>query len=160
MEFNKEVNMENIKVRKIKREDSKRIWEIRNHPLMRQNSNNQEETPFEKHDQWFENKYFKTNRNHCFVLENEGEKKVVGYCRFDFDDEEGGYVVSIAVDAGEQGRGFGSFFLGQALAMMAAGSEFIAQTFKNNIPSRRIFEKNDFKLSGEDDDSYYFKLKK
>ena len=151
--------MENIKVRKINREDSKRIWEIRNHPLMRRNSNNQEETPFEKHDPWFENKYFKAGGNHCFVLEN--EEKVIGYCRFDFDNNSDNYVVSIAVDADYQGKGLGNSFLEEALkAFNAREKEVVAQTFKNNIPSGKIFRKNNFEIYKEDDNSYYFKLKK
>jgi len=149
--------MENIKVRKVKREDSKRIWEIRNHPLARQNSNNQEETPFAKHNQWFENKYFRGGDNHCFVLEGEGE--VVGYCRFDFDSDNYNYVVSIAVDADYQGIGLGKALLSEALeAFGVRGKEVVAQTLKNNILSGKFFKKNNFKIFKEDDNSYYHLL--
>jgi len=135
--------MKNIKVRKINREDSRRIWEIRNHPLMRQNSNNQEETPFEKHDQWFGNKYFRDADNYCFILETGGE--IIGYCRFDFDSDDNNYIVSIAVDAEHHGKGLGKLFLKESLdAFGEREKDIVAQTFKNNIPSQKIFEKNNF----------------
>lgn len=150
--------MENIKVRKVNREDSRRIWEIRNHPLMRQNSNSQEETPFEKHDQWFENKYFKTDKNYCFVLENK-EGEVIGYCRIDFDSSENNYVVSIAIDVNYHGKGLGPLLLNKAIDLAGIKKNIIAQTFKKNIYSQKVFEKNNFEIYKEDNNSYYFKLK-
>jgi len=150
--------MENIEVRKAKREDSKMIWEIRNQPLARQNSNSRKELPFKEHDQWFENKYFKAGENFCFVLCSRG--KVAGYCRFDFNVSEDDYVASIAIGAEHQGKGFGAALLNQAINLAEIRKDIIAQTLKKNISSQKIFEKNNFEIYGEDDSSYYFKLKK
>lgn len=141
-------------VRKVKKEDSKRIWEIRNYPIARKYSNNLEEIPFEQHDIWFQKKYFTGQDNHCFVLENE---KVVGYCRFDFDDESDNYITSIAINFNTQGKGMGSFLLKNALEMMNTKKNIIAQSFKENIASTKLFQKNNFEIYKEDKNNYYLK---
>ena len=59
----------NYKVRLANQDDSRRVWEIRNHPDVRAVSGNNQEFPFESHDPWFQKKYFSGADNHCFVLE-------------------------------------------------------------------------------------------
>jgi ribosomal protein S18 acetylase RimI-like enzyme len=149
----------NIKVRKVIREDSRRVWEIRNHPEARKISNNTEEIPFEKHNPWFDKKYFTGQDNYCYVLEDKNNK-VIGYCRFDIDEENNNYITSIAVDFDAQGKGMGSFLLKHALEMMGSKKEIVAQTFKKNIPSTKIFQKNNFEIFKEDNNNNYLKYKK
>ena len=104
-------------IRRVKPEDSQRIMEIRNHPRVRNKSNNSEEIDFVKHDQWFNHKYFDSDDNLCFVLER--ENKVVGYCRLDLDN--GSYIISIAIDPDFHGQGLGRQLLGQVLQEVGAG---------------------------------------
>lgn len=145
--------MKDFHIRKIKREDSKRLWEIRNHPKARDNSNNPEEIPFAKHDQWLENKYFKNSVNFCFVLETEG--RVIGYCRFDLDEGKK-YIVSIALDNDWQGKGLGHLLLNGSLKKISVNKEILAVVKKGNPASLKLFQKNNFKLDKEDEINYYF----
>jgi len=81
-------------VYKVKREDSKRVWEIRNHPEVRKVSGSSEEFSFDDHDVWFENKYFRNSENICFILAT--DQGVIGYCRFDNNVEQNNYTIAIA----------------------------------------------------------------
>lgn len=145
--------MEDYIIRPINRNDSRRIWEIRNHPLARQNSGSPEEIPFEKHDHWFENKYFKDSNNICFVLEK--EKNVIGYCRFDVDENDR-YIVSIALDHDWQGKGLGQILLSESLKKLGEDKEILATVKKGNPSSLKLFQKNNFQLDKEDETNYYF----
>lgn len=148
---------ENI-IRQVKRDDSERIWKIRNHPEVRKNSNNLEEFPFEQHDAWFEKKYFNNQDNHCFILEIDGE--VIGYCRFDFDFDNDNYTVSIAINPEFHNKGCGSRLLTDSIEQLKTDKDIIAETIKGNIPSFKLFKKNNFTIFKEDDNSHYFKYKR
>lgn len=143
-------------IRQVKKEDLKRIWQIRNHSATRQYSNNPEEIPFEKHNPWFEKKYFSGQDNHCFILENDAGD-VIGYCRYDIDDENDSYVVSIAVDPDYHSQGFGHLLLSQTLKSITTDKDILAETIKVNIPSVKLFQKNNFKIYKEDTEVYYWK---
>lgn len=143
-------------IRQVKKEDSKRIWEIRNHPVARKYSNNPEEIFFERHDIWFKKKYFSGMENHCFVLENDSGK-VIGYCRFDLDKKDDRYVISIAIDVNCHAKGFGHLLLSESLKNFTIGKEIIAETLKNNIPSVKLFQKNNFVIYKENNKNYYLK---
>ena len=148
--------LEAFNVREVNREDSKKIWEIRNHPLARKNFNNPEEIPWKNHESWFEKKYFSRADNHCFVLLN-GEEKIVGYCRFDFDEEKNMYVVSIAINHNNQGKGLGNYLLRESLQRFASKKDILAEIRKGNIYSIRVFQKNNFRIYKEDARNYYLK---
>ena len=96
-------NNANFQVRRVVRQDSRRVWEIRNHPVSRRYSGSSDVITFTNHEPWFENKYFSGRDNSCFVLTDE-KNVVIGYCRFDYDDEYDRYVVSIALDPNFHGR--------------------------------------------------------
>jgi len=143
--------------RKAKRQDSKRIWEIRNHPVIRKVSGSSEEFSFDQHDSWFENKYFKDSNNVCYILES--DSIVVGYCRFDFNRENDDYIISIALDPNYHGKGLGNLLLSQSLKDFGDGHEILAEVKKENIVSLGLFQKNDFELFREDEKNYYLKIK-
>lgn len=151
------VNMADYIIRLVSREDSKRIWEIRNHPLARENSGNSEEIPFEKHDQWFENKYFKNGKSVCFILET--EENIVGYCRFDADEEKR-YTISIAVDYDYQGKGLGRLLLSESLKKLTKNKEILATVKKRNPASIKLFQKNNFESYKEDEENFYLRRQK
>jgi len=149
------MNKENI-IRKAEKEDAKRVWEIRNHPLARKNSGSTEVIPLENHILWFEKKYFSDQDNHCFILENE-DKEEIGYCRFDFDHENDNHIVSIAIDPENHGKGMGHELLDKTLKIFKTEKVILAEIKKDNIPSVKLFEKNGFEIYREDDENYYYK---
>ncbi|MDP2586987.1 MAG: GNAT family N-acetyltransferase [Candidatus Komeilibacteria bacterium] len=142
----------NYQVRSGKLEDSKRVWEIRNNFLTRQNSNEQSVIPFENHQPWFIKKYFSYKDNKLVIIETNGQ--VAGYLRF--DSEEGkGYVVSIALDPVWQGKGLGSVLLTDGLRLIKTDQLIMAQVKKFNPASLKLFQKCGFQIVREDENSHY-----
>lgn len=145
------------KLRKTEKKDAEKVWEIRNHDLIRKNSSNSGLISLEDHKKWFLNKYFNKQKNFCYILED--ESKMIGYCRLDYDLEEKAYVVSIAVNPEKHGKGLGNFLLSGSLEKLCDDSEniFLAQVKRNNIPSAKLFERNGFKKYKEDEENYYYR---
>ncbi|MBU1131467.1 GNAT family N-acetyltransferase [Patescibacteria group bacterium] len=145
----------NYNIRTVIRGDSKRIWEIRNQPATREYSKNSAAIPFAQHDFWFENKYFKGDKNICFVLEK--DNKVVGYCRFDFDDKNNNYITSIALAPDCQGKGLGHKLLSGSLIKFKTDKAVLAEVKKDNITSAKLFQKNNFHVFKKDKKNYFYK---
>lgn len=168
----------NYIVRQAEKGDSKRVWQIRNHPLIRKYSNNPESIVLEKHQQWFEDKYFKGQPNYCFVLESRQameQGKTIGYCRFDLtpsnnfserkiaakqhltgvNKQNNAYVISIALDVDFQGRGLGSFLLSASLKKVKSDKSVLAEVKKDNMPGLKLFKKNNFEIISQDQERYY-----
>jgi ribosomal protein S18 acetylase RimI-like enzyme len=143
-------------VRPVRREDSKRIWEIRNHPDVRVYTNNPEDFDFVSHDQWFEKKYFTGELNFCFVLETVGDANVIGYCRYDREPEQSHHVISIALDPNHHGHGLGHLLLSESLQQFSNRGRVWAEIKHTNIRSMKLFEKNHFVRVGEDEENYHF----
>jgi len=149
----------NFIVRKAEPKDSKRIWEIRNHPSVRENSNNAEEINFADHEAWLQKKYFNGESNHCYVLADK-EKKAVGYCRLDYAGPEDSYIVSIAIDCDYHKKGLGGYLLGESLVRLNSRKPVLAEIKKRNIASFKLFERHGFKKYKADDLNYCLKFKK
>lgn len=147
-------------IRQAKREDSKKIWQIRNHPLNRKGFRNQEEIDFDNHNKWFTDKYFKNKDNYCFVLEGENGE-VAGYCRFDLDNNN--YIISIAINPDYHGEGLGSKLLKESLEeikkVIKKDMAILAEVKKENIPSIKLFEKYNFYLHKKDRKNLFYKHK-
>lgn len=151
-------NSDNFKVCPAGLKDSRRVWEIRSHPICRQYSGNSEVISFANHQPWFKEKYFSRRDNYCFVLDN-AKGKVLGYCRLDFDDANGYYIISIAIDPDMRSRGLGHLLLSKTLRQFIGKKEIFAEIQKENIPSMKLFKKNNFKIFGENKKNYYLKYK-
>lgn len=143
----------NYNIRFALRNDSKRIWEIRNHPGTRRNSGNSEYIEFGSHDTWYEGKYFQGQQNFCFVLDAGG--LVIGYCRFDFESDKERYIISIAIDPIHHTKGWGHMLLSESLKRFDAEKNVAAEVKKKNIASFNLFKKNSFKVKSENEDAYF-----
>lgn len=137
------------------REDSRAVWEIRNHSKNRPLFNNSEPIEFEQHDEWFENQYFSDKGNICFVLKSEG--KVIGYCRFDLKDNQ--YLISIALAPEYQGKGLGNTLLAESLKSLGRDREILAEIKKDNDNSIKLFERNNFEKYSENEKDTCFRYK-
>lgn len=149
---------DNYLVRPVQKGDSRDIWQIRNHPLVRENSLNPQIIPLKEHKEWFEKKYFGNEDNHCFVLQN-NKDEVIGYCRFDFSSKEDAYIISIALNPQYHRKGLGNYLLNNSLKSLASSKDVLVVTKKNNIPSIKLFQKNNFRIYKEDLQNYYLKYK-
>ncbi|GEM_PF-193004 len=143
-------------VRQVLKEDSKRIWEIRNNPVVRKLSSSEDVISFENHVKWFEQMYMNGKKNLCFVIECQGN--IAGYCRFDFDDANEAFTVSIAIDPTYHGKGLGHQLLSGSLLYIPQTSIVNAAVQKGNPASVALFKKNNFAIDHEDEQYYYFRF--
>lgn len=143
------------KVRKAKRKDAKRIWEIRNQLSVRKWCTNKQKIEWKKHYRWFSDKYFSDGKNLCLVLELMNE--VIGYCRFDWRRNH--YVVSIAIDSIYRRRGFGSYLLSRSLNKISRKNQIMAEIVKENRSSLKLFKKNNFFVYKQNRQKIYLKYR-
>lgn len=142
--------------RPVSPEDSRQIWEIRNQPAVRQKSNNSDKIPWDSHKLWFKKKYFNGEENYCLVLAN-NQNSTIGYCRLDHDKENDNYIISIALNLAYLGQGLGHKLLSETLKKFNRKKDILAEIKKENIPSIKLFEKNNFRIYKEDKENYYLK---
>ncbi len=143
-----------LKVSPAQPNDAQRLWEIRNEPESRAVAASQETIPMAQHTAWFDSKYFKQNNNFCFV--GEIDENVVGYCRFDSDNDR--YLVSIAVASSMHGKGVGTLLLRQSIEQLQTSKPIHAEVRKHNTVSIKMFERVGFKKVSEDDQNIYYQL--
>jgi ribosomal protein S18 acetylase RimI-like enzyme len=146
------MDLKKLSLRRARAGDARRIWEIRNHPAARRSSVHREAIPFASHETWFAERYLESRDNHCLVLSNDRDE-VIGYGRFDHDGEADNYVISIALDADYHGEGVGQHLLKELLKEFQTDKEIVAVVRKDNLPSRSVFEKNDFQRTGGDEEN-------
>ncbi len=135
-------------------EHSRDIWEIRYHPEINKTAFYTEIVAFATHDSWYKKKYFSGLPNKCFILSKFG--KAVGYCRLDKNDE-GEYLVSIAVLPEYHGQGLGYLLLSQSLPKLTAGEVAVAEIKIGNSPSLKLFQKSGFTIVREDNEKHVLK---
>lgn len=133
--------------------DARRVFEIRNHPQSRVFFHHQEPLVWEGHLAWFSRQYSDSQKNVCLVAEVDG--MVNGYCRLDAR-EEGGWLLSVAVDPDARGRGIGSALVSEAFVCASAGDKIYAEVLTSNPASRALMEKMGFCLERETDRVLYF----
>lgn len=142
-------------VRLAAREDAEAVLAIRNDPVTRvQSVQNQEPIPRAAHMLWFERQYFQGLGNMCFVLEI--DLQVVGYCRYDLTPNEE-YSVSIAVDPAYQGQGLGHELLSHSLQQLNSRRPVVGEVKSDNPASLKLFEKNGFQVSLGSDENYHIR---
>jgi len=134
--------------------DSYRIWEIRNNHLLRKNFRNPQPILLEEHELWFENQYFISKKNFCYVIVRDNNY-VIGYCRLDYDSNRRLYVLSIAIEPDSQGKGLGDTLLLRVLDLFKQNEKILAEIKKDNYASVNLFTKHKFLLKKQDNDYYY-----
>ena len=141
----------NLLLRPWRESDCQMIYDWRMSPEVRAKSFNNKEFPYEDHKKWFQN--FMANKlSFGFILED--SNKPVAQIRFDKTKIEGYYNISIFTAPGLSGKGYGSKVLELACLdknLLANAKFFVAEVFDDNIPSKKIFLKNNFEITGETD---------
>jgi ribosomal protein S18 acetylase RimI-like enzyme len=149
--------MKEYKLGRAEEKDIETIWAIRNHPLVRKNSGSSSFITLQNHKKWFRDKYFENKNNFCYVL-CDGSRPV-GYCRFDYNEKERVYIISIARDPENKNRGLGTILLSKSMEKIRYKKNdlVLAEIRKDNIASIKLFEKNGFKKYGESEEVYKYK---
>lgn len=149
------LNSDKLKIKKATLSDSEQIWKIRNRPEVRKNSHNSTAIPFSKHAAWFRKQYFSNGNNYCFVAKY--NDLVIGYCRYDYNSEKEHLLVSIAIDPTMQGKGIGNDLLKNTLSMITSNIKIRAEIHINNLPSLKLFKKNNFSIYKTVDNTHYLR---
>ncbi|PIR74171.1 MAG: hypothetical protein COU35_03885 [Candidatus Magasanikbacteria bacterium CG10_big_fil_rev_8_21_14_0_10_47_10] len=129
-------------------DDAEAVWRIRYSSEVNAFARTKEIPALSNHIQWFTKAYIGGGLNRCYVMRTAAE--VIGYCRYDVDND-GSYVLSIALDPAYHGQGVGSRLLGETLAMMQKGAEIHAIVSRTNSGSQRLLSKYGFTERTRDD---------
>ena len=138
---------EEFYIRKVKKQDMKKIFDISNDEEVRRNSFNSEKIVFDNHQKWFLNKL--KDRNILFLVAQKDDE-VFAQVRFEKDNE--GYIISISLSSKVRGCGLGVKILEKSLEYFKekiGNEEIYAYIKKENISSIKIFEKIGFRKEKE-----------
>ena len=142
---------QNYNLRKWQESDCRLIYDWRMSPEVRAKSFNNKEFSYDDHKKWFQN-FMENNLSFGFILEDSGNP--VAQIRFDKTKIDGYYNISIFTAPNLSGKGYGSKVLElscQDKNLLSKAKYFVAEVFDDNIPSKKIFLKNGFKITGETD---------
>jgi UDP-2,4-diacetamido-2,4,6-trideoxy-beta-L-altropyranose hydrolase len=134
-------------LRKVTLDDARHLLEWRNDDSVRLVSLDSAPIAWSDHLAWLQRKLVDPDHFH-WIAESDGEPS--GSIRFDIIDNKA--RVSIAVAPGRRGEGLGGRLLaegeGQLLDKRDDVFQFVAEILPGNAPSRRLFEKAGYLLSG------------
>ena len=131
--------------------DCQMIFDWRMSPEVRSKSFNNQKFSYESHKSWFQ-KFMENKLSFGFILEVDNNP--VAQIRFDKTKIEGYYNISIFTAPNNSGKGYGSRILSMACKdenILKTAKYFVAEVFDDNIPSKKIFFKNGFEVTGETD---------
>ena len=127
-----------LRFRGLMMNDKKSIFEWSNDITTRKNSINKELISWENHSDWFKNRLNNPEyQNYIFCLKN----KKVGFLRL--DKKDGFDKISFMVSPFFRGQGIGTLMIQNILNYFPT-KKFIAEVFRDNISSNKIFLKNNF----------------
>lgn len=142
--------MSDIKLRQANLLDAKSLFDLRNHPSVRQQSNNVAEMDIDEHQRWFDAVMLSHSRK---ILIAEQGGKFVGMVRFDCLDDS--CRMSWAIMPGIQGQGLGKQMLKMAIEQMKERT-LSAEIKHNNFASIKIAEYVGMKLIKQTQDILFY----
>jgi RimJ/RimL family protein N-acetyltransferase len=139
---------ESVRLRRVREDDCRLLWEWANDPEVRAVSFSSESIPWEEHLRWFN---AKLGNSGCLLLIAEDSAGVpIGQVRFDVVRKNEA-VISVSVDRENRGKGFGSTIIrlaSQKLCDLTEINVIHAYIKQNNEASFRAFMKAGYKESG------------
>jgi ribosomal protein S18 acetylase RimI-like enzyme len=135
--------MNNVKIKKTVKEDSKLFYQLRNDTLNRKFFFNSKNFKFDEHKKWFKNNYNKNYYFTCFY-----NKKKIGYIRGDNLNET--IVISIVIDKNFRKKNIATKCFELFEKKIKVNSILLAKVIKKNMSSIKFFEKNNFSLLKKD----------
>ena len=147
-----------MKIRLANQTDIDDVLAWRNDPLSRSMFRSKGLVALEEHRKWFLASLAEPSR--VLYIGLEGEQKI-GICRFDYDNAADSAEVSINMNPQERGKGYAVPFLRKAIEAYARESdcELIAQIFKENLVSRKVFERCGFEFVDDDGTLLHYQRK-
>ena len=138
-----------LKIRPVKNEDCRLLWEWVNEPQVRAVAFNSEPVPWEEHLEWFRKK--RSNPG-CSILILTDEKDFpVGQVRFDMESDKSAEI-AISIASEQRGYGYGTEAIRLACDYFRRQkpiTEVAAYIKPENAPSIRAFQKAGFEDRGK-----------
>ena len=135
--------MNNVKIKKTVKEDSKLFYQLRNDTLNRKFFFNSKNFKFDEHKKWFKNNYNKNYYFTCFY-----NKKKIGYIRGENLNDT--VLISIAIDQKFRKKNIATKCFELFEKKIKVNSILLAKVIKKNMSSIKFFEKNKFSLLKKD----------
>ena len=135
--------MNNIKIKKTVKEDSKLFYQLRNDKQNRKYFFNSKNIKFSEHEKWFENNF---NKNYYYTCLN--NKKKIGYIRGDKLNDT--IFISVAMDKNFRKKNITTKCFELFEKKIKENSILFAKVLKKNTNSIKFFEKNKFNLLKKD----------
>ncbi len=142
--------LENIYLRKARKEDAKLVFDLSTDEEVRNFSINKDKFSWEEHLEWFTPKIMA--KNTLFLLAFYKDKNLqqiesnnffIGYVRFELIDKENSWIVSIALSKKYRGKNYSLYTLQKALEF-GNFSKVISYIDEKNIPSLKLFKNANF----------------
>jgi len=133
-----------LKLRNIKHDDCKLLWQWANDPIVRKSSFSSEAITWEEHLKWFTNKLNSPNCYQFIALDS--EDKPVGQIRFDVD-EKFQAEVDISIKSNERGKGYATNLIKLSISYLFENTnvEIVNAIIKSeNTVSIKSFSKSGF----------------
>ena len=145
-----------VRLRRALREDYKLTWNWANDSLVRQMSFNTAPISYERHIEWYD---ARLNCASAFIRIAEIDGDPVGQVRFEYVEDEKGWLVDISVAREFRGQGLALELLQKALLELRrdfADARVVARVKKANRNSIRLFESAGFFRHSENGDAVRF----
>lgn len=142
-----------VRLRKATEADSDFLFNLRNDPVVRQNSFHKEVVARPDHEMWLRHVLADENRT-LFIAENAETGEAVGQLRLD-DEGDRGYEISYSVAPAYRGQHVGTVMIGVLMQMLTSPEGSIrvfAQVLPDNFASAQIFLHNGFTLVRQTDE--------
>lgn len=138
-----------LKLRPVREEDCRVLWEWVNDPQVRAAAFSSGPVPWEQHKAWFASRMEDPN---CRILVAEnGEGRPMGQLRVDWHSDQDGYIdVSVAPESRGTGNGGVLIDIGASIFFAERGERLHALVKVENMASRRAFERAGFMSLGEE----------
>lgn len=133
-----------LKFRKVVEGDMSTVYDWVNEPEVRKYSYTKSEIRWEDHLQWFKTK---VNDLHCHYFIAEIDSAPVAQIRFDFSEEDQGYILSYLIGKNWRGKGLAGFVLTKGilkLKELQSVSKIVGYVQNSNIPSIKVFDRAGF----------------
>ncbi|MFW9868426.1 MAG: GNAT family N-acetyltransferase [Candidatus Thorarchaeota archaeon] len=147
-----------LRIRIASEADSMFLFDLRNHPIVREASFNTSEISLDQHQSWFE----KTLRNpdtSIFIGYDNSEKRI-GMVRFQKTGDKA--TISVAVSPSVHGKGYGTSLLKECCVLYLSKenevNEIIAEIKESNIRSMKVFGKAGFVETKPENDKMNMRL--
>ena len=153
--MDKKVDLELLKLRKLKAKDIDFLYKLVNDSDVRKNSIISDNISYKNHKKWFNKKLEQIQNKDCKIYILTLNKKRVAQIRL--DKEEDFWIVDISVDKKFRGFGFASKMLN--LLQNKLQNEILVACVKNtNLASKKLFESCGFTNTKEYQGLSYYKL--